>query len=111
MKTNKKELTVTKKEEIRRNIIYNNDGDFSSTLTTGQYRYRVSSPKKTFNYSEAGNFCQKQNSKLVEIKTEFDHDVIKFLLLETEGSKLIETFVFSNSFAFNLLNNQVNRNN
>ena len=83
MKISENELTDVKKAEILKNIIYNYDGDFRSTLIAGQYRYRVSSHKLYLNQSDASNFCQKRNSKLAEIKTEFEKNVLRLLLKET----------------------------
>ena len=83
MKIKEKELTGANKEETRRNIVYDDDGDFRSTLIAVQYRYRASSPKLRLNQSEAGNFCQNRSSKLAEIRTEFEKNVLRFLLTET----------------------------
>ena len=83
VKINEKELTDAAKEEIRRNVIYNEEGDFRSSLVSGHFRYRVSSDKLYLNQSEAGSFCQNRSSKLAEIKSEFEKNVVKLLLRET----------------------------
>ena len=83
VKINEKELTDAAKEEIRRNVIYNEEGDFRSSLVAGHFRYRVSSDKLYLNQSAAGSLCQNRSSKLAEIKTEFEKNVVKLLLRET----------------------------
>ena len=81
MKISKNELTDVKKAEILKNIKYNDDGDFRSTLIAGQYHYRVSS--SSLKHLEAANFCKNRNSKLAEIKNEDEKNVVNFLLNET----------------------------
>ena len=80
---NQTKLTNAAMENMRKNIIYINDSDFRSTLVAGANRYRVSSPGKKLNHSEAMNFCKSQNSKLAEVKTEYEKNVLRFLLNET----------------------------
>ena len=86
LKINENKLTNAKKEEIRRNIVFNEDGDFRSTLIAGNIRYRVNSDKLYLNQSAADKFCQNRSSKLAEIKTEFEKNVVKFLLRETTAN-------------------------